>query len=196
MIGTLHLRVYMSEWMHTCVFLAFMCLPTISAIQICCSMCKAAPCAMCTSSFVIYICESQCKLSEQLITPFASIQVKPGTAKKQQSAAGTERHSALENSTHLKAQNMGVRERTYLAWHWFTGCNVSLLHTKHRAQAGVEIRGGETILYFLSPWELAHPIRTRNKEVSVNTCFSIFPLPFCTVVISRKKWACILIQFL
>jgi len=76
------------------------------------------------------------------------------------------------------------------------GCNALLLHTKHRVQAGVEIRGGEAILYFLSPGEHADPIRMRDKEVSVITCFSIFPFCFCTVVVSRKKLACILMQFL
>lgn len=69
------------------------------------------------------------------------------------------------------------------------GCNVLLLHTKPGVQAGVEIRGGEAILYFLSPGEPAHPRRTRDKEVSVNTCFSILPFSFCTITISGKNLA-------
>lgn len=48
------------EWMstHAYLFLAFMYLSSVSIIQICFSIYKAATCNMCKSNFVIYICES------------------------------------------------------------------------------------------------------------------------------------------
>jgi len=60
------------------------------------------------------------------------------------------------------------------------GCNVFLLHTKLQVQAGVEIRGGEAVLYLLSPGDPAQSKRMRDKEACVNTCFSVSPFSICT----------------
>lgn len=161
---------------HVYLLTAFMRSSAVSVMQICCSMSQAATCDMCRSNLVIYTCESPV---DALRAAHHTVPWHTRTAWGRWDPAACSRvggQSTAGGCPSLKAQNRGVKERAYLAWHWFMGCNVLLLHTKHRVQAGVEIRGGEAILCCLSPWESAGPVRMRDKELSANTCFSVFPL--------------------
>lgn len=150
-------------------------LSAVSVVWIGFSMFKAAACNMCTSNFVVYIYESPVHAVRAACHTICCLPRKTWGSWVTALCSRNWKRFYIRELHLSEGTKHGCEGRAYLAWHWFMGCNVLLLHTKHRLQAGVEIRRGEAILYFLSPWEPAHPIRTRDKEVYVNTCFSIFP---------------------